>query len=478
MEPLLLKTASQNGFDVRFSTDLIDIKVVSSSQEDQYIHHCSVHDLLSGQDYTIRAAYIFGADGARSRIARSLDFPFTSKPGGGKACNVLLRADLSHIMVPARHSGLHWILKPDRKAYPGMVAHLRMVRSWDEWVMVAFTAKGEDLFENMTPQSPELLEAVREVIGDDTVAVEILRVDPWTVRESVADRYDMPGSNVFLLGDAAHRHPPAFGLGSNTCVQDAYNLAWKVAYVNRGLAGAGLLDSYSTERQLVGATLVEAANKGLRTHTTVWGCLGMFSETREEGVNHLTQLSAPGEAGKAKRDELRTALDDTGYEIQSLGICYNQWYDASGAVYVRDETGPRPNIPKDPIAEPQITTYPGSRLPHAWLDVPDRARKLSTHDLAGKDAFTLLVGEGGRPWLEAAAKVTSITGIPINAYGIGFGLQYTDVDREWAAKREVGEEGCVLVRPDRFVAWRAQGGEKDCEQKLMQVLDAVLYRAR
>ncbi|RMX85497.1 hypothetical protein D0869_03779 [Hortaea werneckii] len=461
MEPLLLKTASQNGFDVRFSTELIDVKVASAEEQDVTVHHCTVRDLLLGHTYTIRATYLFGADGGRSHIARTLGFPFTSKPGGGKACNVLIRADLTHLMVPARHAGLHWILKPDRTSFPGMVAHLRMVRPWNEWVLVGFRANGEDPFENLTPQSPQLLEAVRELIGDESVKIEILRVNPWTARESVADRYDAPGSNVFILGDAAHRHPPAFGLGSNTCVQDAYNLAWKVAYVDRGLAGAGLLDTYSSERQLVGSTLVRAANQGLRTYTKIWECLGMFSASREEGLSDLNELAASSDNGKAKRDELRATLDDIGYEIQSLGICYNQWYDNSGAVYLQDEEGPRPNPPKDPIAVSQVTTYPGSRLPHAWLDVPTRGRRVSTHDIVGKGAFALLVGEGGGPWLDAAAMVASATGIPLNAHGIGFGLEYADVDREWASRREVGEEGCVLVRPDRFVAWRAQGREKD-----------------
>ncbi|CAK1363295.1 unnamed protein product [Cercospora beticola] len=476
MEPLLLKTASQHGFTVRYSTELIHIKETTTGQPHKSLYECSVRDLVYGQTYIIRASYVFGADGARSHVGRALSFPYTGKPGGGKACNILFRADLSHIMIPERHAGLHWILKPDRENGFGIVAHLRMVRPWNEWILVGFRGDQKDPFENMTTESPELVNIISELIGDKSVVIEVLRLDPWSVRESVADRYDQHGPNVYLLGDAAHRHPPAFGLGSNTCVQDAYNLAWKVAYVDRGLAGPGLLASYSRERQPVGSTLVKAANEGLRAHAVVWESLGMFSESRSEGAKHLKQITASDEAGKAARQRLSSALDQIGHEIQSLGICYNQWYDDSDAVYTHDEPGPRSGIPEDPVADPLITTYPGSRLPHAWLDVPDRGKRISTHDLAGKGAFCLLFGEGGASWGDAAKNITLKTGIPINAHGIGLGLEYIDIDRTWSARREVSEDGCILVRPDRFVAWRAQELETDCEQKLMLVLNSILRR--
>lgn len=476
MEPVLLKEASHNNFQVRFSTELVDVEELPVEQKTEARgFRCKLHDLISGHQFVVRANYLFGADGARSHVARSLGTPFSSKPSGGRACNILLQADLSHLMIRERQGGLHWILKPDRKTFFGSVAHLRMVRPWTEWVLVGFNVHGENPFEKLTPESPELVEAVREFIGDDSVDVKILRIDPWTVRESVADRFDKPGSNVFLLGDAAHRHPPAFGLGSNTCVQDAYNLAWKVAYVSRGLAGPELLQSYSTERQPVGAMLVHMANEGIRAHARVWESVGMMADTREEGAQLLQELAAPTETGAVARARLHQALETIGYEIQSLGICYNQWYDESRAIFASDEVNPRPAV-EDVVAHPQVSTFPGSRLPHAWLDVPQRCKLISTLDLAGKGAFCLLLGEGGQPWREAAARVAITTGIPINVYGIGFGLDFIDINREWIDRRGVGEQGCVLVRPDRFVAWRAPGLVPDCEAKLASVFNQILFR--
>lgn len=151
---------------------------------------------------------------------------------------------------------------------------------------------------------------------------------------------------------------------------------------------------------------------------------------------------------------------------------------SSSAVYLADEPAPRPAPPPgfEPLADVHVSTYPGSRLPHAWLDAPGRRRLTSTHDLAGGGAFCLLTGRGGEAWVEAARRVAERTGIPLRARAVGFGLEWQDVYREWYARRGVGDDGCVLVRPDRFVAWRSPGVVGDCEGKLAAVLDAVLSR--
>lgn len=81
-------------------------------------------------------------------------------------------------------------------------------------------------------------------------------------------------SNSFCLGDAVHRHPPFNGLGSNTCIQDAFNLAWKIAYAEKGIAGRSILDSFNAERQPVGQGVVTQANQGIRDHLPVCQALG------------------------------------------------------------------------------------------------------------------------------------------------------------------------------------------------------------
>ncbi|GAP82333.2 putative phenol 2-monooxygenase [Rosellinia necatrix] len=469
LEPILVRYASSKGFQFRFSTQLVNIREIPGSTDSL----CTIRDRISQHEFQIRAKYVFGADGSRSKVAQLLGLKYLVEPQNGIACNVLFKADIGHLIPEERYAGLHSIIQPDN--FHGMVPILRLIRPWNQWIFVCNFGDEESRFKGLTAQSPELVKMIQQAIGDDTVDVEIERLDPWNVNESVAESYSVEGRNIFILGDAAHRHPPAHANGSNTCVQDAYNLAWKVAYVAKGLAGPKLLESYSIERQPAGATLVREANQQLRVHVDVWKALGQFTATAEEGTRRLAELSEPTLAGDQRRQQLHDALEEKRRECENLGLSMNQWYTSS-AVYLDDEKEARPALKGDPVVDILVSSYPGNRLPHAWVDLPTRRKLVSTHDLAGHGAFCLFIGHRGEAWREAAANITKRTGIPINTYGIGLGLDYIDVYRDWYKSREVGEDGCVLVRPDRFVAWRSKTMISDCDGKLQQVLDSILSR--
>lgn len=468
MEPLLVKYASHHNFEVNFNTQLVN------AQRDAEGILCTVKKTNSDVTYRIRTKYLLGADGGKSTIGRAFPFEFQRGPSGGVACNVLFNADLGHLMKE-RDAMLHAILKPDRKWRAGAGTIMRMVRPYHQWLLTIM-APGTDVmpWKDFTTETPQLLEHIKECIGDDSVELDILRIDTWVIRETVAEKFSM-NNDVFLLGDAAHRHPPAYGLGSNTCIQDAYNLAWKIAYVHRGLAGEGLLETYSEERQPVGANLVKEANEGLRDHLEAWEALGMYAPTAEEGLKQLNEIYDPTEIGKQRRRRVQKAFESKLREGNSVGIGMNQWYTSTG-IYLDDEAGPRPELVGDPVTQPLISTYPGVRLPHAWLDISTRRKEISTHDLAGHGAFCIFTGHGGEGWLRAAKKISESTGIPLNGYGIGFGLDYHDVYRQWWDNREVEDDGCVLIRPDRYVAWRSMGSVADPEAKLLAVLKKILAR--
>ncbi|MCY0855065.1 FAD-dependent monooxygenase [Cupriavidus sp. D39] len=97
------------------------------------------------------------------------------------------------------------------------------------------------------------------MVGDPNLEVELVRKSVWYVNQAYATSYSKGG--VFCGGDATHRHPPSSGLGLDTCVQDAFNLAWKIAYVVKGYAGEQFLESYSSERAPVGKQIVLRANQ-------------------------------------------------------------------------------------------------------------------------------------------------------------------------------------------------------------------------
>lgn len=283
----------------------------------------------------------------------------------------------------------------------------------------------------------------------------------------------------FCLGDAVHRHPPFNGLGSNTCIQDAFNLAWKLAYVSKGFASPLLLSTYSIERQPVGHSVITRANQAYRDHLHVWDALGMLPTDVSERKQILEELKSATPQGSDRRRALREAVKHTSQEFHGLGVEMNQHYEGMG-IYTADEAHPYERLGravKDKVLYYEPSTYPGSRLPHVWLNRATPKEPVSTIDLAGHGSFILLTGIGGGAWKEAAGTVAEKLKIPIQAWSIGFRQDWEDVYFEWENFRGVEESGAVLVRPDRFVAWRASEALQDseaCHRKLLKVMRSIL----
>ena len=133
---------------------------------------------------------------------------------------------------------------------------------------------------------------------------------------------------------------------------------------------------------------------------------------------------------------------------------------------------------EDPVLHYQPSTRPGTRLPHVWLNKAVPATPTSTIDLAGRGRVVLLTGIGGEAWKQAAERVSAeLDGVPIVVYSIGFRQDWEDFYFEWERVRGVNESGAVLVRPDRFVAWRAKevvGDVDACAEKLGRVMRSML----
>jgi hypothetical protein len=172
-----------------------------------------------------------------------------------------------------------------------------------------------------------------------------------------------------------------------------------------------------------------------------------------------------------QRTALRKALELKDDEFNAHGVELGQRY-ASGAV-VGDGT-PEPPHERDPELYDAPTTWPGARLPHAWLGLDGHRR--STHDVCGKGRFTVLTGISGQRWADAARAAGERLGIEVVAHVVGPGREHTDLYDDWSRLREVAEDGCVLVRPDPHVAWRAGEMADDPERELVEVLEQVLDR--
>jgi 2,4-dichlorophenol 6-monooxygenase len=460
LEPIVIGHAASRGSRIRFDTEY-----VSLVQDDDGAT-VTVRDRVTGQTYDIRARYVIGADGGRSRVAEDVGLPFEGQMDLAGSMNIVFHADLSHL-VEHRPSVLYWVLQPGSDVGGIGLGLVRMVRPWNEWLIVW----GYDIGQPPPDVDDEMAtRIVHELVGDDTVPVTIRSTSLWGNNKMYATRYRT--GRVFCMGDAVHRHPPSNGLGSNTSIQDAYNLAWKLAYVLRGTAGEALLDSYDAERTPVGRQIVLRANKSIEEFGPIFSALGVLGTDDPDVMRaHIESRRDNTPEAARQRAELRAALELKDYEFNAHGVELGQRY-ASGAV-VSDGT-PEPAYDRDPELYYHPTTWPGARLPHVWLG--RAGRRVSTHDLAGKGRFCMLTGIAGQAWADAAEKAATDLGIELTAHVIGPGREHIDLYEDWARAREVGEDGCVLVRPDMHVAWRAAGAVDDPAAELSQVLTAVLAR--
>jgi 2,4-dichlorophenol 6-monooxygenase len=135
---------------------------------------------------------------------------------------------------------------------------------------------------------------------------------------------------------------------------------------------------------------------------------------------------------------------------------------------------PFPPYHRDPQLHYHSTTHPGAYLPHVWLE--RNQTRLSTLDLARGGRFSLLTGIGGRHWIEAATRVDNELEIDIAAYCIGLRQEHDDVLGQWTRYREVRDHGCVLVRPDGYIAWRSRDGAVDPTGDLRRAMSQLLAR--
>lgn len=461
MEPILFKTACSRGTQARMSTEYV------SHVQDADGVTTTCRDRLTGKEFTVRSKFLVGADGGNSMVAQHIGLPFEGKMGVAGSMNIIFKADLTRY-VAHRPSVLYWVLQPGSNVGGIGMGLVRMVRPWNEWLI----NWGYDINEGVAHVDKAYAEGVaRDLIGDPDIEIEITSVSTWTVNNCYAARAHK--GRVFCMGDAIHRHPPSNGLGSNTSIQDSFNLAWKLAMVVRGQAGPGLLDTYSDERAPVAKQIVTRANQSIEEFGPIFGALGLLDSIDPVKMqqNMDARCDDTDEAEK-QRDAIRKAIAFKVYEFDAHGVEMNQRYRSDAIV---TDGQPEPAFAKDAELHYQPTTWPGARLPHVWVFGAD-GRKVSTLDLAGKGRFAVLTGIGGQGWIEAARTVGGDLGIDIACHTIGPRQQWQDFTGDWARASEVRDSGVVLVRPDHHVAWRAEAKVADPAAELRRVLKSILAR--
>jgi putative polyketide hydroxylase len=413
VEPILLRRALSLGAQARFSTEL-----VSLTQDSQGVI-ATLRDAKSGKDETISADYLIAADGNRSPVRQALGIA-TQGPGAlSQNISILFESDF----VPQegeRAFALYFLRGPKLNGAFICTDNPRVSQLSFSYDPRRESAEDYD--------RKRCAEVVRTALGVEDLDVKVLDVMPWEMSFRIAET--MAAGRVFLAGDAAHTMPPTGGLGGQTAIQDAADLAWKLAMVSQGHASPDLLSTYSAERQPV------AAMTGAR-----------------QAATYFERLQPD------KREQ-----DASNSELDYLSVAMGYIYRSAGVLGEATEDGAKAESPLRPSGRP------GTRLAHVPLGRSDAM--ISTHDLLGA-GFTLLAAPGGGAWM-AAARIMKAQGVPIDAYRID--ADAVDSEGLFLERTGLGRDGALLARPDGFIAWRSRGSEADPLTVLAKALGRALCR--
>ncbi|MEV7545946.1 FAD-dependent monooxygenase [Streptomyces sp. NPDC089915] len=422
IEPVLAEQSRAQGADVRFATELMTF------DQDADGVSALVKDRDTGEHLTVRADYLIAADGPRSPVREALGI---RQAGSGE-----LFHNVSIVFRSERLAGLLGDLRfiVCYLMRPGADGALLPVDNETQWVFHApwHPETGETL-EDFTEE--RCIAQIRGAIGVPDLDVEIGGKAPWHAAERVAQQYSV--GRVFVVGDAAHEMSPTGAFGSNTGIQDAHNLAWKIAAVLNGSAAPALLHTYEDERRPVALATSERASARSAEHS------------------HPGYVPPPTMGGGPGSGVLTTAM----------GYCY------PGGAFLGGDPD-RPVIPETMRLKGDV----GTRAPHLW--VTRAGRRISLLDLY-ETSFVLLAGQD-TPWKEAAGHVARELGARLDAYTVGSapGADLVQPDgADWAELHELPAGGAVLVRPDGFVAWRAEGPAADPRGALLDAMTRLLRRA-
>src|SRR5690606_9562414 len=261
-------------------------------------------------------------DGARSKIVEKIGLPIEGHMARAGTTYVRFKADLSKYVLH-RPSILHWIVNPAAGFGEIGMGLLRAISPWNDWI----AGWGFDIAQGEPQYTEEqIIQRIHTFIGTDDVDIEVQNVSAWYVNQAFAKHYSV--GRVFCGGDAVHRHPPSSGLGSNTCIQDAFNLAWKLAFVIEDWAKADLLISYSDERVPVGQQIVARANQSRMDYKHLKDVFG-FDQGIATTQQLLDRLNAPTAEAAELRNQLNHALEIKNFEFNAQGVELNQRYQSA-----------------------------------------------------------------------------------------------------------------------------------------------------
>jgi flavin-dependent dehydrogenase len=348
---------------------------------------------LNGLEEIITSRFILGCDGASSAVRRASGIAMEGPDNLQSFAMIHFAADLTSVTHDCP-GVLYWLC--DQGAGGTLISH-----GDNEWVYMHPVDAN-----HVISQSDEELEAmVRSVLIDAPIDIKILKTSSWTMTSQIAERYRH--GRVFLVGDAAHRFPPSGGMGLNSGVQDAHNLAWKLHAVITGQSPDSLLDTYDPERRPVAQRNAQASLENAFKMIEVFEALG-----------------------KLDQEGLTDAINNQQTHFDMFGLQMGFRYELEGS------TTPNAPLSDDIIRNYMPSSEPGSRLPHGWL-IRD-GKTISSLDLIDLTQATVIIGPSAH--------------VSYNCLQVG--RDFEDPHAWWSNVLGLSDDACLTVRPDQHVASR------------------------
>ncbi len=392
LEPLLKAVAeSISAVDVRYGCEFLSFEQNAGS--------VSARIKSDQGDATLTAHYLVGCDGGSSAVRRQLGIKLEGEANLMQFRQALFRCDDLFERIPI-----------------GKGRHYHVADAQHSFLIVQDSTRHFTL--HATVDSDDEMKVQFEKVVAMPVTYEMLSCAPWRQNLLLAERYG--DGRVFLAGDAVHLVIPTGGLGMNSGVGDATDLAWKLAATLQGWGGPNLLTSYEIERRQVGARNVEAsrfASRGRRAWRAAYR--PNIRDATPEGAETRANLTRIADVEQRKSNEMIGA--ELGYR-----------YSGSPIIWPEAGEGPAHNF-----MSYQPTSWPGARLPHLWL-----ADGSALHDRIG-DGYTLLRLAGTRAHAGPVAQAFS-----------GHGAPFSVLDIDDPHPREIYGYDLLLLRPDLHVVWR------------------------
>ncbi|KAK1290006.1 hypothetical protein QJS10_CPB18g00484 [Acorus calamus] len=482
----------------------------------------------------IRCSILVGCDGSRSTVRKLVGINMKGQRDLQKLISVhFLSKDLGQYLLHHRPGMLFFIYNPE--AIGVLVAH---DLTQGEFVMQIPFYPPQQSLEDFSPKVCE--ELISKLVGQKYMDVNVVDVKPWVMHAEVAEKFVTCDNRVILVGDAAHRFPPAGGFGMNTGIQDAHNVAWKIALLLNGIAQPSLLHTYEMERKPVAIFNTELSVKNFYAAMSVPAALGLdptVANTVHRAVNSsigsilpsglqkviLEGIFALGRVqvspsllnennplGSSRLAKLRGIFEEgkslqLQFPAEDLGFRYSEGALAPDAIKTDEKTAKASPTGRKRDYIP--SAKPGSRLPHMYmkdLNSSSDQDMVSTLDLVSSDRpeFLLIISptkdsyELARAAFKVAGDYKTLLKVcvvwPHGSSGDRIFESKTELEpwNNFVNVEEVGHSswweicqmtnrGAILVRPDEHIAWSVESGVTgDPSGEMDMVFSVILGRMK